>query len=341
MTLDKIIEKIDSNGYYSFSKILKHGKDARLWFIVGQRRIGKTLTCLHLACELFIQDAKQTMWVRNKKVELEDDGFINTFLNAAREFGWCPDTWVCKKDGVWTAEKGGDQVILFQSVSTFSNRRGNMTPDVELIIFDEFMPEDRRYPKQCHKGLMSLTKTVLSGRESARCICLSNYISCANPYFVGFRIFPKKGYDVTYFKDKSIALEICHGYNCSILEDSGWNVLYKAGGYGDYASEEEDELFKLICKMPNGASWKRHIIVQDVGLFTYYEKDGYYYWKELQGEDVSRAYKFTSHTTLMAPGIHSLKYIEKFIKEGIDIGRFRYVTPNVMYAVMSEIYKEI
>ena len=56
-------------------------------------------------------------------------------------------------------------------LSSAIQHRGPAHPDVDLILFDEFIPEDRRYMKGALKGLMSLTKTVFSGREGCRCIC--------------------------------------------------------------------------------------------------------------------------------------------------------------------------
>ena len=176
--------------WYNTAKLDKYASDAMMYFIVGERRIGKTLHFQKKAFELFEETGLQTMWLRNKKVEFADPSFIADFLNAPRKFGWCDEENICFPDGVYTDKDKTEQIIKFQSISTFSNRRGNMTDNVGMIVFDEFMPEDRRYPKRAHIGLMSLTKTVLSGRKDAKCYCLSNFISAANPYWVGFQIYP-------------------------------------------------------------------------------------------------------------------------------------------------------
>src|SRR5690606_3009910 len=116
---------------------------------------------------------------------------------------------------------------------------------------------------RAHIGLMSLTKTVLSGKRDAKCYCLSNFISAANPYWVGFQIYPDPKKDVTNFPDKGIAIEVCRGYRCAIEEDNPWNRVYRAGGYQDYASETEDSLWQLIAKVPKGGELHPYFVMRD------------------------------------------------------------------------------
>ena len=128
---------------------------------------------------------RQTMWIRESLETFKTDNFQADFLNDAYKFGWIEDVdekhkWSCKNDGV--RDPDGNMVIKFQSLSTYSSRRGPGHPDVDLMIFDEFIPEDRRYFRGALKGLMSLTKTVFSGRDGCRCICTSNFVALSNPY---------------------------------------------------------------------------------------------------------------------------------------------------------------
>lgn len=147
----------------------------------------------------------------------------------------------------------GVRFIKFLSVSTYSSRRGPGHPDVDLVIFDEFIPEDRKYTRGCLKGLMSLTKTILSGREGTRTICTSNFISLSNPYFAGLEIYPDRDTDVSVYHEKGVAVEKCRGYRCAIAQDGSWARVYSAAGYGDYADEDEDEMRTLVKAVPKGA----------------------------------------------------------------------------------------
>lgn len=98
-----IIEKIalriaSQERWYDLVKLIRRSEShaIMLFFIVGERRIGKTLFFQRLACELFLETGKQTMWVRNKKVELIEDGFTSGYLTACKLRGWCPQEWICK-----------------------------------------------------------------------------------------------------------------------------------------------------------------------------------------------------------------------------------------------------
>ena len=139
--------------WYNTKKLEKYAPDANIYFIVGARRIGKTLYFQQKAFELWNKEGLQTMWLRNKKVELSDPSFYGDFLNGPKEFGWCNDTDYATKSGVYNID--GEEIIKFQSFSTFSNRRGNMTPKVGMILFDEFMQEDKKYTRQTKLELIS------------------------------------------------------------------------------------------------------------------------------------------------------------------------------------------
>lgn len=325
--------------WYNTKKLDEVAPDALINFVVGERRIGKTLHFQRRAFELWERTGQQTMWLRNKKVELEDPSFVADFLNAPKRFGWCGEEFVTARDGVYTDRSKSEQVIKFQSISTASNRRGNMTADVGLMVFDEFMPEDRKYPKKAHTMLLSLTKTVLSGNRDAKCYCLSNFISAANPYFVGFRIYPDKKRDITYYPDKLLAIEVCRGYRCAIEDDNPWNKVYAAGGYKDYASAEEDSLFMLISRVPRDVELLPYFIKSNGLIYAAGYKNGLLYWHEYRGPTkwvFAANLQETSDKVSLIP-----RWFRKEIKLWSEDNIMRFATPNVMYAILSVIYDAV
>ena len=330
----------DNDGWYNGQKILPYFDDAMLIMIIGKRRIGKTDLFLRLACDLWQRFNLRTMWVRNKLTELKEPSFFNEFLNDAKLHGWCPEAWETKADGVHDPGDP-DPVIKFQSISVFSNRRGGAHPDVIMMVLDEFMPEDRKYPHMCASGLLSLTKTVFSGNIDARCFCLSNFVSAANPYFVKFRIYPAKGRDITYFPDKKILIERCNDYRCSILGSNPWNDVYKAAGVGNYASEEEDALIELIRPIPKGATPGPYLIQCDGLLYRSWTKNGIVHWNEYKGscKDIviyTPNLKECSDRIQLAP-----PWMKKHIEEQMQIGLLRFKNPNVMFAILSMAFETV
>lgn len=338
--IKKILQSYGNNsGFYNPRKILKHFDDTMLFFILGARRIGKTDMFLRLACDLWKRYHLKTMWVRNKKVELDDPAFHADFLNDAKLFGWCPEEWMTKPDGVYTEEKG-ELIIKFQSISTFSNRRGGAHPGVVLMVLDEMMPEDRKYPRMAAQGLLSLSKTVFSGNTDARVFCLSNYVSAANPYFVKMRVYPSSQ-DVTHFRDKAITIERCTGYRSAIDDANPWNKVYKAAGVGNYESEREDSLITLISKVPKGCVPAPYLIRSDGLTYREWRKGSISYWDEYRGS-VKNTAVFTPNVSECGQGVQLiLPYIITHINEMMISGTIRFKDPNVMFAILSIVYETV
>ena len=330
----------NNDGWYNGQKLLPHFDDTMIMMIIGARRIGKTDLFLRLACDLWQRFNLRTMWVRNKLTELKEPSFFNEFLNDAKLNKWCPDDWFTKADGVH--DPGDDEpVILFQSISVFSNRRGGAHPEVIMMVLDEFMPEDRKYPHMCAAGLLSLTKTVFSGNEEARCFCLSNFVSAANPYFVKFRIYPRKDQDITVFPDKSILIERCRDYRCAILEDNKWNLAYKAAGVGNYASEDEDRLIELIRPVPKGSTPRPWLILSDGILYRCWTKNGLSYWNEYKG-DIKNIVIYTPNIKECSDRVNLIiPFMKRHIEEEMQMGLLRFKNPNVMFAVLSMVFETV
>ena len=111
MFIEEAVKKLaeeDLSGYYrplkALDDALAHDYIPLIYWIIGARRIGKTDFFLHLACYMYQHHGVQTMWLRNKQVELQEPGFYNDFLNDAKHFGWCPEEWYADSSGVWTAD---------------------------------------------------------------------------------------------------------------------------------------------------------------------------------------------------------------------------------------------
>lgn len=318
----------------AIGKMRRSRMTCMIYWIIGARRIGKTDFCLRLACELYLRYHKQTMWLRNKDIELSDPAFHNDFLNDAIEFGWCPDTWKCNNTGVWD---GDQQVIKFQALSTFSNRRGPAHPDVDLMILDEFCPEDRRYPKHCVTSIMSLTKSVFSGRSEARMICLSNFVSAANPYFAGLQIYPSNE-DITLFPDKGMLIERCRGYNSAISKDNPWTSVYKAGRYADYQDESEDTLIDLVCRMPKRARPEGYALLIGGQFFRPYDTGKWIHWIAC-GKPKDRCMIYSPNITEVSDEVPlTPSLIRKNLEICVENGTVRFDSPNTLYQVMSIVY---
>lgn len=329
----------DNDGWCNGKKALRWWNDYVLLFQIGGRGIGKTDLWLHVACELYQRHGCKTVWCRNKKVELSEDGNFEGFLNDAKLHGWCPDDWECKPDGVWVGE---ERAIEFQSISTFSNRRGAASPSVLMVLLDEMLPEDGRYPKQCAKGLMSLAHTILRGRPGAKVIALSNFVTAGNPYFAKFEVYPHPKYDVTVYKDKAIAIEVCRGYRRAIKEESQWSQLFKAGGMHTYDDDSEDPLIGLIETPPNGAVPEAYYFLIDGQIYRGSMHKGIEYFDAYKGQLKEDSIIFTPNVNEMRPGITLCpSWLMKDLNKSFASGWMRFKSPNVMFKILNMLYEVI
>lgn len=124
------------------------------------------------------------------------------------------------------------------ALSTFSNIRGFDASDVDLMIFDEFIPERHERPiKNEFEALMNCYETVnrnreLQGKKPVQLLCLANANDVANPVFVGFNLVKTanamlaKGKEVYQDNKRGICLYMLQ--HSPISDEKRNTVLYKA-----------------------------------------------------------------------------------------------------------------
>lgn len=333
--VDAVLQDLgDNDGRYNTRRIMKAAPDCPLWLITGARRIGKTDLMLHAALKLWLEYGRQTIWMRDRLVTIQEKSFQQDFLNDAYDLGWISGEWKVDSKGV--QDPDGNTAIKFMAISGYSSRRGPAHPDVDLIVLDEFIPEDRCYLKGCLKGLLSITKTVFSGRSGTRCILLSNFVSLSNPYFAGLDIYPQD--DISVWDEKGVAVEVCRGYRCAIAKDSPWNNLYKAGRYGDYEDQNEDRMGELIKKMPKGSKPDSWAVYLD-GFFyrLYHSSKGMIYWAKEKSEPYCTIYAADPRD--LREGVQLLPDLYRMrLEEMLRGNTVRFPDANSLFAMVNLVY---
>lgn len=83
------------------------------------------------------------------------------------------------------------------ALSTIANIRGFDGSDIELLIYDEFIPEPHARPiKEEHEAFLNAYETInrnreLQGRKPLQVLCLANANTLANPLFLGLNLVTK------------------------------------------------------------------------------------------------------------------------------------------------------
>lgn len=317
--------------FYNTKKIDQKG--CKWNWIVGARRIGKTFDLTTKMVNEYLNGGC-SVWIRDFKNQF-DAQFCEKMLKDVKKHGICPPEWEARPGvGVFTSDdKKADIVCYFQSINRSSSGRGGSTDNVNLVLFDEFMPEKGNYPKSALKSLQSVVVTYTSARDEGRFYGASNFISSSNPYFVGMRIYPDINKDVTAYTEDSVAIEICRGYQTAKVPGSGIAKGLKRGRYPEYDDPTEDAMFSLIAKSPKGDRF--NFMIQNEGIvYQLIHHGNFTYFSEFKGNIPSGTYVCTSNKDEIGAKVrYRPKWLYDQLKLELESSTLRFSDPNCMFAI--------
>ena len=197
---------INETLYYNGNKLLSYNRI--LNFVIGARGIGKSFFFKEYPIKRFLKHGEQFIYVRRYKGELRK--LKNYFNDVAFKF---PDTKFEVKG--WELHINGKVAGWGIPLSTWQTEKSNAYPNVQNIIFDEFIREkdNSGYIPNEVEALLNLMDTVFRNRENVRCFCLSNAVTIVNPYFLYFNLVPNKNKRFNAYD--SIVVEIPDSYDFS------------------------------------------------------------------------------------------------------------------------------
>jgi hypothetical protein len=175
---------MDKSLYYDPNKLLSYNRI--LNFVIGARGIGKSYGFKKHVVNRFLKHGKQFIYLRRYKGELVK--LPQWFNDIKQEF---PDTEFKVK---------GRQLFINNKLagwgiplSAWQSEKSNAYPDVETILYDEFIREkdNSGYLPNEVPALLNFMDTVFRDRENVRCIGMANAVTIVNPFFLYFRINPE------------------------------------------------------------------------------------------------------------------------------------------------------
>lgn len=249
------------SGYLNVHELLNRSLPFN--FAVGGRGTGKTYGSL---CECL--DTQRTfLLIRRTQAQAdiitrpEFSPFKRICADRNLQISCAPVTKYNSAFFHYTVNEDGKQVPLGNPIgysaalSTFSNIRGFDASDVDLMIFDEFIPERHERPiKNEFEALMNCYETVnrnreLQGKKPVQLLCLANANDVANPVFVGFNLVKKasamveKGQEVYQDNKRGICLYMLQ--HSPISEDKRDTALYRATAGTRFAEMALDNSFSF------------------------------------------------------------------------------------------------
>lgn len=223
--------------WYNPSDMDSYGKT--LNFIIGGRGIGKTYSMKRRCIKRFLRSGKQFIYVRRYKSELKK--IRQFFDDIALEF---PKLKLIVKGGKDGARFYINDKLAGWAVplSGYSTEKSTPYPNVDTIIFDEFLVEKgmTRYLPDEVGCFLNFMHTIDRKRGVTRAFLLANAVTIVNPYFLYWEIQPniEKRYNTfpNRRNTRHIMVEIPNDsefYNDEEL--TPFEELITDTKYGDYA----------------------------------------------------------------------------------------------------------
>ena len=237
---------MNNNFYYSSNELFSH--NAFINFVMGVRGGGKSFDAKDRAIRNFLKNKKQTVYIRRTRTEI--DLVKKTYFNDIM-FKY-PDTEFSVNGDVGYIN--GEIAIIFLPLSVSSNFKSSSYPEVNFIVFDEYVIAEsvnKRYLKNEMILLLELIETIFRMREG-RVLFLGNAISYVNPLFNFFDIeINDTNKRFHKFKNGLIVIELAN--NSDYIEEKSKTKFYnllEGTNYLQYAFNNvalEDD-FSFICK---------------------------------------------------------------------------------------------
>ncbi|AZU99791.1 terminase [Bacillus phage DK3] len=184
---EKIVSVIEEDKmkdlYYNPQKMLSYNRIMN--FVIGARGIGKTYSMKKYVINRFLKTGAQFIYLRMYKTDLKKVSQL--FNDVQQEF---PDTKLEVKGREFYIN--GQLAGWAIPISAWQSFKGGSYPNVETVVFDEFIREKDTvgYPPNVVESLLNICDTVIRNRDNFRCVCLSNSVSVVNPYFLYYNILP-------------------------------------------------------------------------------------------------------------------------------------------------------
>lgn len=304
----------DELGYVNINKLLE--RPETFIFIVGGRGTGKTFGVLKYVIEKNIK----FMLMRRSQSELDviNKDEFSPFKALNNEYGWhiASQSLTKYNTGYYNCERSidddeykpsGPAIGYSCALSTIAHLRGFDASDVELLIYDEFIPEAHVRPiKNEGAAFMNAYETInrnreLNNKKPLKVVCLANANDLANPLFLELGLVQKavklKNKGITEYIDSNRSLALYFLDDSPISNQKKNTALYKLMNNSRYSemalnnnfiSEDFDNVKSQNINMYNPV-----VKVGDIVIYKHKSDRTYYVSKHEAGSICS----YTSEET--------------------------------------------
>ena len=254
-------------------------------FQIGPRGTGKSYGIL----KYIINHGLKFILLRRTQTEAEAIGtaLTNPFKALMRDYENIDVqiSGVRKNISSFSVRLGADQEYrtagYLCSLSTFATIKGMDLSDVDVIFYDEFIPEKHQRPiKDEYTALMNVYESVnrnreLTGKDACKLICAANATDIANPVFIGLEIVERvaqlmtKGKEI--YRDPARSLAVYMFMHSPISGEKAETALYKLTAGSSFQDMALRNLFDLDQRYIRSAPLREYKPVVKFGELVLYK----------------------------------------------------------------------
>lgn len=293
------------SGYLNVAEIMN--SNYPFTFIIGARGVGKTYGVLK---EIYEQNIKSIILRRTQiQSDLISNSAFHPYLTLNNDMGWNVSVSNIAKNVTGLYKDIENDLTPFGficALSTFANLRGFDASGVDVVFYDEFIPEVNARPlKMEYETLLNMYETVnrnreLKGKSPVKLICCANSNTIDNPYFIGLGIVNKvasmqaKGKNV--YVDEKRGLMVINLSDSPISKMKSGTALYKLSGEGEFSSMALSNIYRGVeydyvkpCPIIEHIA---RVTVGEITIYRHKSKDRFYVSTHKSGSPI----KFSSST---------------------------------------------
>ena len=301
-------------------------------FIVGNRGGGKTYGAKKYVIKRFLRTGKQFVYLRRFSKELKN---VKKFFDAVcKEF---PDSEFKVKGKEFYID--GKRAGFAQELSTAKVMKSDEFPEIDTIIFDEFIIDKGVYhylPDEI-TNFLEFYETVARMRD-VKVFFLANAVTMMNPYFLYFDITIPYGNTISAKNDKLIQVYKNEGF-LELKKNTRFGKLIAGTAYGDY------NMNNVFLRDNNNFIEKKSGFC-DLFFSFKYNGDVYGVWRNLRDGKTFVSYDYDEKrgityaiTTndmrpnlVLLPNLRNSKYFKVFLRE-YELGVVYYENQKIKSAV--------
>lgn len=280
--------KTTTTKYYTATRALSYGTP--FIYSLGNRSIGKTFDWTCRCINNWKRKRKKFIYMRRYDEDLKR--VAPSFFDNV-QFKYPSDQFEVHGTGKsGTIFKiNGEQAGISISLSTALKYKSVGFADYDIILFDEFLPEDGRYLPNEVSTALNFYQSVARGygeviRKDVKFVFLANNVTMFNPYFIDLHILEQchPGTHYTCDPDRAWVVEIIN--NEAVAEEiasTPFGKMIAKTKYGDYALKSAFYLdSNVFIEKPTGDNKYYCTLVSKGKKYGVYEytKEGLFYISE-------------------------------------------------------------